>query len=116
VRLWLLPATRGDAYRRRAIERRAVRVHPRPVDRLVARAAVHVVWPPAVSEAGLMTDQHLPGAKTVAIWAAGRPRNSGRRVSKRRSEARAPTDSRIGPAVLDPHRVAGRRMLLAVDA
>ena len=31
-------------------------------------------------------------------------RDAERRVSKRKSDARAPTDSRIRPAVLDPHR------------
>ena len=53
----------GDAHRRRPFECRAVGVERRPVHRLIACAACPGGVPAAVTEAGLMPDEDLPGPR-----------------------------------------------------
>jgi hypothetical protein len=62
----------GDAHRRRPFQACAVRVERRPVHRLVACATGPGGVAAAVSEAGLMPDEDLPGAERVAVRAAAR--------------------------------------------
>ena len=57
---------------RRPVERRAVCVERRPVHRLIACAARPCCVPAAVTEAGLMTDEHLAGAEGVPVRAVRR--------------------------------------------
>jgi hypothetical protein len=46
-----------------------VSVQRRPVHRGIARSAGPGGVAAAVSEAGLMADEHLAGAESVAVWA-----------------------------------------------
>jgi hypothetical protein len=62
----------GDPHPCRPFECRAVSVKRRPVDGLVAGAAGPGGVSAAVSEAGLMADEDLPGAEGVAVRASRR--------------------------------------------
>jgi hypothetical protein len=66
--------TGGDPYRRRPLERRAVRVERRPVHHSIAFAAMpRGVATAAVTEARDMADEGLIRAEWVAVRAPGRP-------------------------------------------